>query len=388
LKIAYFSHSSISPSETFIYDLVKGLDSCEEIDLTYIGGQSKLLNEFHNIKCIATGYSDKFEKIAIYIKKIGQIIGGKGENWKMRFTQIISFRQLNEARLPKFDIAFVEYATSGVLVMNYLEQQRLQFVVHVHGYDITASTNNKAYLSQLKILFEKAIYFIVASQYMKRRLILLGCDGKKIKLIYIGVESSEVKPLLWKEKIKGNPSIIFLGRLTNKKHPIALLHAFKIVLDSIPNATLSIIGDGPMKNDVDEEIVRLDLIGKVKMLGVLLREQSFPIMNEHWIYAQHSVTGLNGDTEGFAISLAEAALHGLPVVSTIHNGITENVLDGKTGFLVPEYDYESMAEKIIYLIQNPDIAEKMGKAGREQINSLCNPKQRVEKIIEILKTIK
>ena len=107
-------------------------------------------------------------------------------------------------------------------------------------------------------------------------------------------------------------------------------------------------------------------------------------MNKHWIYAQHSVTAISGDKEGYAISPAEAAAHELPVVSTIHNGIPEHVIDGETGFLVPEFDYESMAERIIQLIQNPMLAKKMGRAGRNNILALNNPQKRIDKIYNLL----
>lgn len=385
LHIGYFVHSNISTSETFIYDLIKGLSEQADVELTFVSGAREKMQTDLTIPCLATGFAEKFTKSSYRIRKLGQIKGGKGDIWKMNFNQWMAIRQLGKSYLPHFDVAYVEYATTGVLVMNYLEKRNIPFVVHVHGYDITSMTNDKAYLEKLKILFKKADALIAASQYMKRRLILLGCDEQKIKVIHLGVDSSKIKPHLWSERIKLNPSIIFLGRLTAKKHPVALLYAFKIVLKAIPNATLTIIGDGPMKNEVNNEIKRLKLTGKVKMPGVLPREQSFPIMNQHWIYAQHSVTGMNGDTEGFAISLAEAALHELPVVSTIHNGITENVIDGQTGFLVPEHDYEAMAEKIIYLIQNPDLAEQMGKAGREHIMQLCVPRARIEEIAALLK---
>jgi glycosyltransferase involved in cell wall biosynthesis len=96
------------------------------------------------------------------------------------------------------------------------------------------------------------------------------------------------------------------------------------------------------------------------------------------------VTAKSGDQEGFAISLAEAALHEIPVVSTFHNGIPENVIDGETGLLVKEFDFEAMAEKIIYLIENPEIAEQMGKAGRKHILNLCEPERRISKIKELL----
>lgn len=388
MNLGYFSHSNISPSETFIFDLLTGLIDEDQINLIYVYGGSNPFSESFNIRNISSGFSGKYNIVSSYIRKGGQFLGGKGDKWKMSFNQMVSLRQLNNSNLPKFDVAYIDYASSGILVMDYLKREKIPFIVHVHGYDITSSTNDKAYLIELKHLFEKAVLFIAASQYMKKRLILLGCDQRKIEVIQYGVDSSQITPMSWKDRLKFPPSIVFLGRLTNKKHPIALLHAFKIVQKKIATAKLTIIGDGHLKEDVAKEISRLELTENVTMMGVLSRKESFPILNKSWIYAQHSVTGLDGDTEGFAISLAEAALHGLPVVSTIHNGITENVVDGKTGFLVPEYDYESMAEKIIYLIQNPNIAEKMGKAGRKHILSLCNSQQRLEKIIKILNIIK
>jgi glycosyltransferase involved in cell wall biosynthesis len=302
----------------------------------------------------------------------------------MRFQKWIATQSLKKSKLPNFNVAYVDYATSAILLMGYFEANKIPFVVHVHGYDITSVLNDPAYIQELEKLFKKASAFVTASQYMKHRLVLLGCDERKIKVIRLGVESKNIIPLSWSERRKLNPSILFLGRLTEKKHPIALLYAFRIVQNRIPNATLSIIGDGPLREKVEQTIKKLGLMQSVKMYGPLNRHESFPILNSHWVYAQHSVTSIKGDTEGFAISLAEAALHELPVVSTIHNGIVENVIDGETGFLVPEYDYESMAEKIIYLIQHPTIAEKMGKAGREHILKLCEPNKRVREIKQLL----
>ena len=99
---------------------------------------------------------------------------------------------------------------------------------------------------------------------------------------------------------------------------------------------------------------------------------------------QHSVTATTGDQEGFPVSLAEAAAHGLPIVSTIHSGITENVINGETGYLVQEYDYETMAEKIICLINDPALAQKLGMNGRKHILELCKPGLRTEKIKTLL----
>lgn len=384
IKLGYFSHTNISPSETFIYDLVKGLSECDDIDITYVSGMSAPFETDLKVKSYSTGYSDKRHITALRLQKLGQLKAERGEDWKMRFNKKTAFKQLKKADLPNFDIAYVEYATSGVLVMEYLMEKKIPFVVHVHGYDITTMLNDKAYAKELHKLFENAEFFIAASYYMKRRLVLLGCEEDKIKVIRLGVDSKQITPKSWDDRIKEKPSIIFLGRLAEKKNPIALLYAFQIVKKEIPESKLSIIGDGPLFSKTKETISTLNIEDSVKMYGTLSREESFPILNNHWIYAQHSVTSISGDTEGFAISLAEAALHNIPVVSTLHNGITENVIDNETGFLVPEYDYEKMAERIIYLIKNPEIAEKMGKAGREHILDICEPGNRVKKIRALL----
>jgi len=77
----------------------------------------------------------------------------------------------------------------------------------------------------------------------------------------------------------------------------------------------------------------------------------------------------------------------LPVVSTLHNGIPEQVINGETGFLVREHDYEAMAERLVHLLGTPDKAEKMGMAGSENIESLCNAQRRTNKIAAILRDV-
>lgn len=388
MKLAYFLQSNIGSSETFIYDLVKGLNEDKSIDLTFITGENSNPTIDFDLRCIPTGFSKKhvvWEQI-VYI--VGQLWGRKGVYFKMHLRKWISNKVLSKYIVLNYDVALIEYATSGVLVMDYLSSQRIPFIVHVHGYDITSSVNDQAYLEQLYKLFHKAAFFIVASNYMKRRLILLGCAESKIKVITIGIDSKSIIPMPWQQRIKIKPSIIFLGRLIPKKNPIALIHAFKLVKERIPESILSLIGDGPLRSQIKELINDLGLSDSIYLHGVLNRQESFPLLNSHWVYAQHSVTSITGDTEGFAISLAEAALHELPVVSTIHNGITENVIDGETGFLIPEYNYEAMAEKIIFLIQNPLIAEKMGKAGRKHIIKLCDSEKRLKEIKALLFSLK
>ena len=106
------------------------------------------------------------------------------------------------------------------------------------------------------------------------------------------------------------------------------------------------------------------------------QDDALKLVRQHAVFCQHSVTGRDGDQEGFALSPAEAALMEMPVVSTLHNGIPEHVQDGTTGLLVREWDIDGMAEAMLELARDPEKAAAMGNAGRKNILALCDPGQR------------
>jgi len=86
------------------------------------------------------------------------------------------------------------------------------------------------------------------------------------------------------------------------------------------------------------------------------------------IYIQPSVTAQNGDSEGGApTTLLEAQAAGVPVLSTYHADIPEVVVDGKSGFLVPERDSNALAERLEYLIAHPEEWSTMGREGRRHV---------------------
>ena len=96
-----------------------------------------------------------------------------------------------------------------------------------------------------------------------------------------------------------------------------------------------------------------------------------------------SVTADDGDKEGQALVLQEAGACGLPVLSTLHNGIPEGVLDGKSGFLVPEKNVDALAERLLFLVDNPQLWPGMGKCGREYVEKKYDIKILNEKLVRL-----
>jgi glycosyltransferase involved in cell wall biosynthesis len=101
---------------------------------------------------------------------------------------------------------------------------------------------------------------------------------------------------------------------------------------------------------------------------------------------QHSVVAPSGDSEGTPLTILEAGATGLPVVSTRHAGIPDVVIEGATGFLVDEHDEESMAQHMIRLAQDPDLAGVMGRAARAHIQKNFSKARRLASLWAIIES--
>lgn len=252
----------------------------------------------------------------------------------------------------------------------------IPFVITTHAYDIYINPN----VEDLKEKFEDATKVITTTDYNKNYLSkLLGEKyGANIEIIRYGIDISRFSFI--ERKSSGNVKILFIGRLVEKKGPSYAIEAFYKVLQEIPNIELRIIGDGPLNDKINELIHKLDLKGKVILLGAQPQSMVLKEMAEADIFFLPSLTAENGDREGSPVSILEAEATGLPVVSTIHTGIPEIVIDGKTGFLAPEKDTLAMAERLKQLVIDPELRIKMGKAGRVHVETNYDRKNEIDNL--------
>ena len=384
MRIGFFTDHPVRTSETFILELISGLERELGSDaLIHIAGNKEGKKVVEN-----TYFGDFGEKKSYYklVQNLERGLGLKGNStFDLRRKKAEdALKQVPQRFTP--DIAYFEFGQPAVLFRRILEQRNIPMVVHFHGMDASSAFNSEAYRQEIQEVFRYASRIITASHHIKRLLVLKGCSPDKISVIRYGVRVSEIQPKSWDQRTK-YPSLIFLGRLTEKKNPLALVHAFYLVKQTVENARLDIVGDGPMREAVSNLIDKLNLRDSVVMHGELPHQEAMEKLSHHWAFAQHSVTASNGDQEGYALSPAEAAAYELPVVSTLHNGIPEHVIDGVTGYLVREFDYETMAEKIIEVLQDRELAIKMGQNGRRNILELNDPEKRIESVKGLLQLV-
>ena len=108
----------------------------------------------------------------------------------------------------------------------------------------------------------------------------------------------------------------------------------------------------------------LSLEKNVFFPGVLKPEMIAGFMQKSLAFVQHSIVASTGDSEGTPVAIMEASAASLPVISTYHAGIPDVILDGITGFLVPEKDIDKMADAMMVLLKDKELARKMGLAGK------------------------
>jgi glycosyltransferase involved in cell wall biosynthesis len=168
-----------------------------------------------------------------------------------------------------------------------------------------------------------------------------------------------------KKQLDINPQSKVVGivaRLVIEKGYLDLFEAFKIILAKFPNTVLLVIGqEEPEKKDgIKKNIVQRYGIGdKVMFLGERTDvDELYPLMD---------IFVLPTHREGIGAAILEASAMEKPVIVTNTGGCPEAVDDKKTGILVPLKSANKLAKEIIYFFKNPEIAQKMGKAGREKV---------------------
>ncbi len=198
-----------------------------------------------------------------------------------------------------------------------------------------------------------AFNLIVAnSEATKRRLVAEGIEP--VEVIWNGIpERSPRLPL------NSPPAIAFAGRLVWEKGADVLVRAFARVVAEIPSARLLVAGEGPERDRLAELIAEHRLQQNVSLLGYLPREE----MERHFATAWVQVVPSRWE-EPFGIVATEAMMRGTAVIASNSGGLREIVRDGQSGFLVPPEDVAALAEALLRLLQNRDLAEQMGASGR------------------------
>lgn len=280
----------------------------------------------------------------------------------------------------KVDCCLAEFLNTGASVKPIVERCNIPLISNVLGYEINDERFYHKFKNEYLSLSKYQSYTIPVAKDMIPKLIELGFKKETIIWSPIGPSQEFIDITPNYNSLK----FVFIGRFTETKSPINLIKAFSKVTLKYPNALMIMAGDGELINEVKTTIAGLKLKDNIELTGWINRAQQLDFYKKAFCYVQHSVTSSTGDKEGTPVSILEASAAGLPVISTIHAGIPDVIINNETGLLVEENDINNMAENMLKLFEDRRLAQKLGEQGKELVSKQFSLKSHLHIVEELI----
>lgn len=362
MKVLYFqAHPVYGATENYIYSLAQQLNKADfQLGILYPNlPVFQPFSKIENIRLLAVDYKCF----------VGNLI---------RCAYSIS----KEIRRFAPDIVHInDTSFLGVIAARLAGVKKI--VITHHTPEVKAQYNWKGKLAKT-LAFKLTDYFIFTSDYDKEIGVKLdNIPLNKSKVIAYGLDSNKFsltqeqrniirENIREKLQIPQNHIVIAsAGRLHSQKAQLDLIEAANIICSKHDNVTFVLAGKGSLKTQLESQINNNGLSRKFLLPGFVNNIEEFLCAVD--LFAMSSLF------EGLCYAVVEAAAMGIPVVATAVGGMRYSVADDETGFLVEPKKPHKLAEKINYLLDNPDIARQMGEKGRTRFLKLFTLKSMVSK---------
>jgi len=207
----------------------------------------------------------------------------------------------------------------------------IPFITTFYGCDMSVIPREDGWMKRYEVLFEEGDLFLVEGPHMRDKLIELGAPEHKVEIQRVAIPTEKYPEWNPTHKI---PTILFVGRLVEKKGLIYALEAVKKLSQEAATVRFLVIGDGPERARVMKYVHEGGMQKYVKFLGRKSHSKVIRQLKAANVYIQPSLTAQSGDSEGGApTTLLEAQAIGVPIVSTYHADIP-NITGGSDGVLL------------------------------------------------------
>lgn len=244
------------------------------------------------------------------------------------------------------------------------------FTFTAHGYDIYRQPP-----TDFSDRVARAGAVITVSRANARHMVRnLGASSSRIHVIPCGVDVERFQP---GESPAQPPHVVCVARLVPVKNLGLLLEAFADLLARGVLFRGILVGDGKSRAELQAMHVRLGLEGTVQMVGAADQTEVLA-----W-WQRASVAVLTSEREGMPVSLMEAAACGVPAVAPAVGGIPELVVDGVTGLLAPAGDRPALVAALQRLLQDRELALRLGNAARNRAHKLFSISHQVDRLLSL-----
>lgn len=270
------------------------------------------------------------------------------------------------------------------------ERLQIPYSLFLYGGDLL-SEQHKIRHSTFKRRTARAIFggaaVLVAISAWTRDLALtilgdLGLDGhgQRLRVVPLGTDPDYFKPgvhstdLSARLDLPGDKTrwLLTVARLDRHKGVDTVIRALPAIVARFPDVHYAVAGNGAERNALEKLAHKNGVADRVRFLGGVSERDLPAVYNLASVYVGASRIANRIGVEGFGISLVEASACGIPVVAGNSGGIPDAVRDGETGFLVPPEDPPALADAIMRLLADRELAHRIGAAGRRAVETHYN----------------
>lgn len=240
----------------------------------------------------------------------------------------------------------------------------LPLVVTAHGTYVPQTMRRRAVGPLYRRIYHRA-HLIAVSSFTGAQ-VRAALPDARLSIIPNGVHPGRFQqppPVLPEKR---GPTVLAVGQVKARKGYHVLIEAMRAVCDALPDAQAVIVGDSSVDPEytaaLNDRIVQHRLKDSVHILGRVPEDMLLGWYHTADVFALPSIhTG--GRFEGFGLAYLEASAAGLPVIGTRDCGAEDAILNGETGYLVPQSDPAALAERIVRLLRDADLRARLGGAG-------------------------
>jgi glycosyltransferase involved in cell wall biosynthesis len=238
----------------------------------------------------------------------------------------------------------------------------------VDGVTLVATSHNwpsklmrmRAYAGLDRLILRRFDKVITASDGVARTLLRSGVAREKVHIVFNGIDVERFHAprtaLRSAPAREGGAVVGFVGRLVPEKGGAQLIRAAEWVLKVYPHTSFVFVGEGPSRTEWDTFAEKSGISQRVTFAG---RREDMPET-----YASLDMLVLPSSVESMPMCILEAMAAGKPVIATAVGAVPRLVIPGQTGLLLDSADAIELAAAIIHLLSNPELATRLGEAGR------------------------
>jgi len=261
------------------------------------------------------------------------------------------------------DLIHAHFGQEGYRCLAARKEANIPLVTTFYGLDVSALPKVLKWQKRFDRLFEEGDLFLAEGPHMASCLVDIGCPEDKVRVQRLGIDL-DAFPFHERSHEETYEVLMYASMREKKGHKYGI-EAFARVRDKLPSATLTLIGDGPLRGEIELQIRSMGLSDDTTFLGSLSHSDCVPILNRADVLLYPSVMASDGDTEGGApVGIIEAMACGLPVVSTKHADIPYVLMDGEAGIVVDERDVTGLANGVLVALQDQQATQACIKAAR------------------------